>query len=113
MKKILLLIFIILNSFIFAHEVETTTTYTVAFSQDTMDNDFRFNQVKEVQKALSKYPNITFLYSDAKANASLQIKQIEDFIYQDVDLLMVSAYDEVSASIATSKAYRAGIPLSL
>ncbi len=85
--------------------------YTVAFAQDTLENDFRLNQVKMVHHALSKYPNIRFVYSNAKASTSLQIKQIEDFIYQNVDLLITSPYNEFATTDVVAKAYRSGIPV--
>ena len=66
-----------------------------------------------VEETLRKYPNIRFIYSDAKANSALQIKQIEDFIYQKVDLIMTSPYDEKAAAEVVSRAYRAGIPVVL
>ncbi len=86
-------------------------TYTVAFAQDTLENDFRRAQVTTVQQELQKYPNIRFVVSNAKANTSLQIKQIEDFIYQKVDLLITSPYDEVATTEVVAKAYHSGIPV--
>ncbi len=85
--------------------------YTIAFAQDTLSNDFRVAQVNMVRNALSKYPNIRFVYSNAKASTSLQIKQIEDFIYQKVDLLITSPYDEVATADVVAKAYKSGIPV--
>lgn len=113
MKQILLYIIIFINTISYANVLNPNKTYTVAFTQDTLSNDFRFNQVLMVKNELSKYPNIKFLYSDARSNSSLQIKQIEDFIYQKVDLLIVGASDETSVSIATDKAYSCGIPVIL
>ncbi|RUM62659.1 MAG: LacI family transcriptional regulator [Sulfurimonas sp.] len=85
--------------------------YTIAFAQDTLDNDFRLAQVTGVRNALSKYPNIHFVYSNAKASTALQIKQIEDFIYQGVDLLITSPYNEIATTDVVAKAYKSGIPV--
>lgn len=114
MKKYLLSILILLvSSIVTAGELNTSKIYTVAFAQDTLDNDFRLAQVKMLEKEFSKYPNINFIYSDGKANSALQIKQIEDFIAQRVDILMTSPYDEVASTQIISKAYNSGIPVVL
>ncbi|EDZ61584.1 periplasmic substrate binding protein [Sulfurimonas gotlandica GD1] len=114
MKKIFIFIVsILLASILNAGELDKSKTYTIAFAQDTLNNDYRLKQVKEVEKALLKYPNIRFIYSDAKASASMQVKQIEDFISQGVDLLMTSPYDEDSTRQVISKAYKSNIPVVL
>ncbi len=111
--KIGLIVFL-LSSFPFtSYALDPNKTYTIAFAQDTLENDFRLRQVEVVEETLKKYPNIRFIYSDAKANSALQVKQIEDFIYQKVDLLMTSPYDERAAGEVVAKAYRSGIPVVL
>lgn len=111
MKLIISLLFIVTFSIILNAEV--AKTYTIAFAQDTLNNDFRLQQVKRIEEILNKHPNIRFIYSDANANTSLQIKQIEDFIYQGVDLLMTSPYNELATGDVISKAYEANIPVIL
>ena len=85
--------------------------YTIAFSQDTLENSFRLKQLRVVEDTLAHYPNIHFFYSNAKSNGALQVKQIEDFINQDIDLLMASPYDEEITAAIISKAYKLGIPV--
>lgn len=113
MKNRLFFLMILITSPLWGNELDANRTYTIAFSQDTLDNDFRFAQVKKVERLLSQYPNINFVYSDAKANTALQIMQIEDFILQNVDLLMVSPYDEEATTEAVAKAYLSGTPVVL
>ncbi len=90
---------------------DASRTYTVAFSQDTFDNDFRLNQVKEVETYFKQYSNIKFIATNAQANASVQVQQIENLIRQKVDVLLVSPYDEAALTPVVSKAYRSGIPV--
>ncbi|MCU7799407.1 MAG: substrate-binding domain-containing protein [gamma proteobacterium symbiont of Lucinoma myriamae] len=66
-----------------------------------------------MQKTFSQHSNIRFIYSDAKANLAIQIMQIEDFIHNKVDLLMVSPYVDNATTEAVAKAYRSGIPVVL
>lgn len=113
MRNVFLVLVLFFYSSLFSIELNTNKTYTIAFAQDTLDNDYRLAQVTVVQETLKKYKNINFIYSDAKANAALQIKHIEDFIHQGVDLIMTSPYDELALNNVVTKAYRAGIPVIL
>lgn len=112
-KKSVWFLLMLISPHLWAGSLDSNRTYTIAFSQDTLDNDFRFAQVALVQKTLSQYTNIRFIYSDAKANMALQIMQIEDFINQKVDLLMVSPFADSATTEAIAKAYRSGIPVVL
>ena len=74
MKIIIILFFVLLN-LINAQE----NNKIIAFAQDTMANDFRKAQVFEAKEHSKKYNNIDFVYSDAKGQTSLLIKQIDNF----------------------------------
>jgi ribose transport system substrate-binding protein len=83
----------------------------IAFAQDTMHNDFRKAQVYEVRDTLAKHPRVRFVYSDAKGQTSLLIRQIEHFIKEDVDLLIVGTNDEGAVVPVIEKAFRRGLPV--
>lgn len=85
------------------------TTAVVAFAQDTMQNDFRKAQVFEVRDAVAKHPQLSFVYSDAQGQTSLMVRQIENFISQKVDVLVVGASDENALVPVISRAHKAGI----
>ncbi|MCK4841858.1 MAG: substrate-binding domain-containing protein [Methylococcales bacterium] len=82
----------------------------IAFAQDDMSNDFRKAQVFDVRDHLLKYPAIQFTYSDAQGQTSLLIKQIEQFIQQKVDVLVIGTNDENAVVPVVTQAYQAGIP---
>ena len=84
---------------------------TIAFAQDTMGNDFRKAQVYEVRDALSKYPELKFVSSDAKGQTSLLIHQIEGFITDKADVIVVGTNDEKAVVPVIAKAYKSGIPV--
>lgn len=84
---------------------------TIAFAQDTMANDFRKAQVVEVRDNASKYPQLKFVYSDAKGQTSLLIHHIEEFIAAKADLIVVGTNDENAVVPVVAKAYRQGIPV--
>lgn len=112
-QKFLLTFVIAFYTLLLGAQLDPNRTYTVAFAQDTLDNDYRFNQVVRTQEYFKRYPNVRFIFSDGKANAALQISQIEDFIMQKVDLIMTSPFDEVSSAPVVAKAIQNGIPVVL
>ena len=84
---------------------------TIAFAQDTMANDFRKAQVFEVRDEAAKYPNLKFIYSDAKGQTSLMIRQLERFVRMPVDLIIVGTNDAEAVIPVITKAYKTGIPV--
>lgn len=84
---------------------------TVAFAQDTLANDFRKAQVYEVRDALAKHRDVTFVYSDAKGQTSLLIRQINRFIEAKADVIIIGTNDENAVVPVVAKAYKSGIPI--
>ncbi len=85
----------------------------IAFAQDTMANDFRKAQVYEVRDEVAKHSHLSYVYSDGKGQTSLMIRQIEGFIRQKVDLIILGTNDERAIVPVITKAYKAGIPVIL
>ncbi len=83
----------------------------VAFAQDTMKNDVRQAQVFEVRDAVAKLSGVSFAYSDAQGQTSLLIHQIEQFIDQRVDVLILGTNDQRAVVPVVRRAYKAGIPV--
>lgn len=83
----------------------------IAFAQDTMANDFRKAQVYEVRDAALKHQGVKFTYSDAKGQTSLLIHQIEEFITDKADLIIIGTNDENAVVPVVAKAYKKGIPV--
>jgi ribose transport system substrate-binding protein len=87
--------------------------YTVAFAQDTLSNDWRRAQIKAFAERFAAHPNIRFIYSDGEGQTTKQISDIEDFIYQQVDVLITSPRDTLVSAPAIARAYATGIPVVL
>ena len=104
MKIIIILFFVLLN-LINAQE----NNKIIAFAQDTMANDFRKAQVFEAKEHSKKYNNIDFVYSDAKGQTSLLIKQIDNFISDKVDVIIVGTNDAKAVVPVIAKANKLGI----
>jgi len=97
--------------FFFASVLSADGDKVIAFAQDTMDNDYREAQVYAVRDRVAEQPHLAFVYSDAKGQTSLLIRQIEKFIAQKVAVLIVGTNDADAVVPVVSKAYRAGIPV--
>lgn len=88
---------------------EQDTLYTIAFAQDDMSNDFRKAQVYEAMNEAKKYKDVRFVYSDAKARTSLLIRQLEAFIAEDVDLIIIGTNHSDAVVPSIEKAFAKGI----
>ena len=108
LKSLFFLIILILMSVLQAAD---NSTRVIAFAQDTMKNDFRKAQVFEVRDAAAKYPNLSFVYADGQGQTSLMIRQINQFIQNKVDLIIVGTGDENAVVPVVTKAHEAGIPV--
>lgn len=88
---------------------QTNPPKVVAFAQDTLGNDFRLAQMHEVRDAVAADPGLRFVYSDAQGKTAMLIQQIEQFIAQKVDVLVLGTNDEKAVVPVVSKAMRAGV----
>jgi ribose transport system substrate-binding protein len=87
--------------------------YVVAFAQDTMANDWRAAQVRDLKAALARYPGIEFVFSDANGDTARQVQDIENFAARRVDVLITSPRDAELMREPIARIYRRGIPVIL
>ncbi|WP_404419365.1 substrate-binding domain-containing protein [Marinospirillum sp.] len=87
--------------------------YRIGFAQDTLGNDWRLAQVREVEQELDKYPQVEFIVTDAEGETSLQAQHIEELVARGVDVLMTSPRDQVVLSSVIEKVHQQGIPVIL
>lgn len=87
--------------------------FVVAFAQDTMANDWRAAQVRDLQAALAGHPDIEFVFSDAKGDSARQVQDIEQFAARGVDVLITSPRDAELMREPIARVHRRGIPVIL
>ena len=106
MASILVTLFISIVGWMLPHSAlaQTPAPRVIAFAQDTLSNDFRLAQVHEVRDAVAREPGLRFVYSDAQGQTALLIRQIEQFIAQKVDVLVLGTNDEKAVVPVVSKA---------
>ena len=96
-----------------AQSEEIARQKVIAFAQDTMANDWRRAQVRQFQEGLSGSSEVKFVYSDAAGDTGKQIRDIEDYLYSGVDILVTSPQNSAMMAPVISSAYRNGTPVLL
>lgn len=86
--------------------------YTIGVSQ-CCDDIWRQKMNRELDDELVFHPNLKLTYRQANDNSELQCQQIDSFIRERVDLLIVSPNEAVEVRPAVERAFDAGIPVLL
>ena len=84
--------------------------YRIGLSQ-CLDDVWRQKMNDEMERELLLYPEMTIRKRIAYGSNELQCAQIDSFIAEHVDLLVVSPNEAEQVKPAISRAYRAGIPV--
>lgn len=87
--------------------------FVVAFAQDTMANDWRAAQVRDLKNALARHPDVEFVFTDANGDTARQVQDIEDFAAKGVDVLITSPRDAELMREPIARIHRRGIPVIL
>lgn len=86
--------------------------YVIGVSQCSSDV-WRDKLNKELEASVLCYDNVEVRFASADDNSGKQIKQIEQFVEDGVDLLIVSPNQEKSVAPAIDRVYAQGIPVIL
>lgn len=85
--------------------------YTVGLAMLNVNTGF-FKALADDTKAELESAGVTALLTDCESDATVQVTQIENFITQGVDAIIVNPADpQAAVNIALNKAYDAGIPV--
>ncbi|MDH5324673.1 MAG: substrate-binding domain-containing protein [Gammaproteobacteria bacterium] len=87
--------------------------FIIGFAQDTMSNDWRIQQVKDVEQELAKHSKIRFIATDAQGQTAKQILDIETLVKKGIDLLITSPKDAYALTPIVAETYKKGIPVIL
>lgn len=105
---------IIISTFIFALFLTGCNTrqeqYRIGVSQ-CLDDAWRQKMNEEMERELLLHPEMTISRRIAYGSNELQCAQIDSFIMERVDLLIVSPNVAEEVKPAVTRAYRAGIPV--
>ncbi len=90
-------------------EAAKKDSYTIAFSQCNSAEPYRAAQNKIMEKEIAKYPDCKLVIQDAQQDNAKQIAQIENFIQQKVDVIIVAPNEAAPLTAAVKKAKDSGI----
>ena len=85
--------------------------WTLGMSQCNLAEPWRVRMNSEIEAAAAKYPQLKLVYKDAQNDAQRQRSQVEEFLTQKVDLLIVSPKETVTLTPPVRNVYEAGIPV--
>ena len=89
---------------------QSTHKFTVGFSQCTGGDAWRRQMIVDMRGELAFHPEIRLEYKDAENSNERQIRDIEYFIENKVDLLIVSPNEADPITPVVEKAFQNGIP---
>lgn len=108
MKKYLLWFFVI--TLLLSSCSQTQPKYNIGVSQ-CLDDAWRQKMNYEMERELLLHPGMKLTTRIAHGSNELQCAQIDSFISEHVDLLIVSPNEAEEVKPAVTRAYRAGIPV--
>ena len=110
--KVLSLITVVLSLFVFGcGQKEKTVKYTIGFSQCNSAEPWREAMNKEILSEAVKFPELKVMISDGQQDNSKQVADVENFIVQEVDLLIISPNEAQPLTNIVEKAFDKGIPV--
>lgn len=83
----------------------------IGFSQCTTADKWRQSQIRLMEIELAFFPNMELSIKDAKDNNENQIRQIEEFLKEGIDLLIVSPNESEPITPIVEKVFKSGIPV--
>ena len=85
--------------------------YRIGFSQATILETWRVQFNKDMKKEAEKHPEIELIIADGQNKTEKQVADVENFISQGVDVLIVSPKESAGLTPVVEKAIDAGIPV--
>lgn len=96
-----------------SHNTYEKPRWKIGFSQCTTNDKWRQEMLKEMEAELLFHPEIDFLLKDAQNNSLKQIKDIQELIDKDIDILIVSPNEATPLTNIIEKTYDSGLPVIL
>lgn len=86
-------------------------TFLIGMSQSNLGEPWRVAMNDQIAAAAEQYPELEVVFADAAQDNSKQIADVENFIVQQVDLLIISPNEAKPLTAVVKKAYDSGIPV--
>ncbi len=93
------------------NKADTTSQYTIGFSQCVGSDLWRQTMLDEMKMELSLHPGAKFIYADAEGNSNKQVEQVKKMVDQGIDLLIISPNEAQPLTNIVDQTYNKGIPV--
>ncbi len=87
--------------------------YTIGFSQCGQRDNWRLKMEAEMERELLYHPDLSIIIKQALDDSNSQLKQIDELLKQDIDLLIVSPNEINPIQKVIEEVYKKGIPVIL
>jgi ribose transport system substrate-binding protein len=85
--------------------------FVIGFSQANNAEPYRQHVNDELTAAAKKVPQFTLQIADGAGNVNTQTSQMDNFITQKVDLILISPFEASPLTPVVARAMKAGIPV--
>ncbi|MGC7101996.1 substrate-binding domain-containing protein [Amycolatopsis lurida] len=85
--------------------------YTIGVSQANVAEPYRERMDADIRQAAAGVPQFTVNFADAQQDNSKQVEQVENFLTQQIDLLIISPNEATPLTSVVKKAYEQGVPV--
>jgi ribose transport system substrate-binding protein len=89
----------------------TKSNYVIAMSQANKAEPWREAMNTQIADAAKAHPELKVVFADAAQDNAKQVTDVENFIQQKVDLLIISPNEAAPLTAVVKKAYDSGIPV--
>jgi ribose transport system substrate-binding protein len=85
--------------------------WVIGMSQCNLGEPWRVQMDADVRAAAEAYPNLRVIFKDAQNNSLTQRAQVEEFVEQGVDLIIISPKEAAPLTRPVAEAYERGVPV--
>ncbi len=90
---------------------QSRAKYLVGFSQCNLGEPWRVAMNAEVSERAKAYPQLDIVYADAQQDNAKQVADVENFLRQGIDLLMISPNEARPLTPVVKRTFERGIPV--
>src|SRR5699024_5106760 len=87
-------------------------SYTIGFSQATMNHPFRVAMVEDFEDYINEnHPNIEVIVTDGQDNGSTQVSDVNTLVSRNIDLLVISPHSSDALTPVVEQVMESGTPV--
>src|SRR5262245_55052327 len=90
---------------------EKTGKHVIGFSQCNLGEPWRVSMNADVAKRAKDFPDIEIAFADAQQDNAKQVADVENFLRQKIDLLLISPNEAKPLTPIVKKVFEQGIPV--